>query len=66
VAAPGGSIWFAGIGDVWTRRFDIGAALAAVADDTSPVVLMTHNPDVFPQVPVRVALTLAGHTQAGR
>jgi uncharacterized protein len=66
VAAPGGSIWFAGIGDVWTRRFDIGAALAAVADDTSPVVLMTHNPDVFPQVPARVALTLAGHTHGGQ
>ena len=66
VAAPGGSIWLAGIGDVWTRRFDIGAALAAVADDTSPVVLMTHNPDVFPQVPARVALTLAGHTHGGQ
>ena len=66
VAAPGGSIWLAGIGDVWTRRFEIGAALAAVADDTSPVVLMTHNPDVFPQVPARVALTLAGHTHGGQ
>jgi uncharacterized protein len=66
VVAPAGSIWFAGIGDVWTRRSDIAAALAAVGDDTSPVVLMTHNPDVFPQVPARVALTLAGHTHGGQ
>ena len=27
---------------------------------------MTHNPDVFPDVPARVALTLAGHTHGGQ
>jgi predicted MPP superfamily phosphohydrolase len=30
------------------------------------VVLLTHNPDVFPFVPGRVALTLAGHTHGGQ
>jgi uncharacterized protein len=66
VATPGGAIWLAGISDVWTGRADIGAALAAVKDDSSPVMLMTHNPDVFPHVPRRVSLTLAGHTHGGQ
>ena len=55
-----GTVWIAGISDLWTGRHDVGAALATVDDDGMPVILMTHNPDVFPQVPARVALTLAG------
>jgi predicted MPP superfamily phosphohydrolase len=31
-----------------------------------PVLLLTHNPDVFPDVPARVTLTLAGHTHGGQ
>ena len=27
---------------------------------------MAHEPDIFPQVPERVALTLSGHTHAGQ
>jgi predicted MPP superfamily phosphohydrolase len=30
------------------------------------VLLLTHNPDIFPQVPERVTLTLAGHTHGGQ
>jgi predicted MPP superfamily phosphohydrolase len=30
------------------------------------VLLLTHNPDVFPTVPGRVALTIAGHTHGGQ
>ena len=59
-------MWFAGISDLWTGRHDIAAALAVVDDDAKPVVLMTHNPDVFPDVPPRVALTIAGHTHGGQ
>ena len=58
--------WLAGVSDLWTGRHDITAALAAATDDGSPVILMTHNPDVFPEVPARVALTLAGHTHGGQ
>jgi predicted MPP superfamily phosphohydrolase len=58
-------IWIAGVGDLWTRRADVGAALAPVPAG-EPVVLLTHNPDVFPRVPARVALTLAGHTHGGQ
>jgi hypothetical protein len=31
-----------------------------------PVILMVHEPDIFPRVPPRVALTLAGHTHGGQ
>jgi uncharacterized protein len=31
-----------------------------------PVVLLVHEPDIFTQVPDRVALTLAGHTHGGQ
>ncbi|MGB2714791.1 MAG: metallophosphoesterase [Vicinamibacterales bacterium] len=66
LATPAGAVWFAGISDVWTGRHDIAAALSAVKDDGAPVILLTHNPDVFPDVPDRVALTLAGHTHGGQ
>ena len=65
VATAAGPIWIAGISDLWTGRPDVAAALAAVTDD-APVILLTHNPDVFPDVPPRVALTVAGHTHGGQ
>jgi predicted MPP superfamily phosphohydrolase len=57
--------WVAGLGDLWTRPVSIPGALARVPDD-EPVLLLTHNPDVFPDVPARVTLTLAGHTHGGQ
>jgi len=62
----GGPLWIAGISDTWTGRHNISVALSAVADDDAPVILLTHNPDVFPDVPDRVSLTLAGHTHGGQ
>jgi predicted MPP superfamily phosphohydrolase len=63
---PIGPLWVAGISDLWTGPHDLSAALGAVADDGAPVLLLTHNPDVFPAVPARVTLTLAGHTHGGQ
>jgi predicted MPP superfamily phosphohydrolase len=63
---PAGDLWLAGVSDLWTGRHDIAAALAATADDAAPVILLTHNPDLFPDVPDRVTLTLAGHTHGGQ
>jgi predicted MPP superfamily phosphohydrolase len=63
---PAGPVWIAGVSDPWTGRHDLAAALSAVEDDGAPVVLLTHNPDVFPAVPERVAITLAGHTHGGQ
>jgi uncharacterized protein len=63
---PAGPLWVAGISDLWTGRHDVAAALSSVNDDGAPVILLTHNPDVFPAVPDRVSLTLAGHTHGGQ
>jgi len=30
------------------------------------VIALTHNPDIFPNVPQRVQLVLAGHTHGGQ
>jgi predicted MPP superfamily phosphohydrolase len=46
-------------------RDDIPKTIA-VLDDDSPAILMAHEPDVFPDVPDRVALTLSGHTHGGQ
>jgi predicted MPP superfamily phosphohydrolase len=61
-----GPLWIAGVSDWWSGRHDIRGALAAVTDSTAPVLLITHNPDLFPEVPARVLLTLAGHTHGGQ
>lgn len=44
---------------------DLAGTLAQVIDD-APIVLMVHEPDIFPKVPARVSLTLAGHTHGGQ
>jgi predicted MPP superfamily phosphohydrolase len=59
------AFWLAGVGDFWEGRHDVHAALAEVTDST-PVLLFTHNPDLFPEIPARVSLTIAGHTHGGQ
>ena len=44
---------------------DLPGTLAQVTDD-APVILMAHEPDIFPEVPARVSLTLSGHTHGGQ
>ena len=38
----------------------------ALKNTSSPVILISHSPDVFPEVPSSVLLTLAGHTHGGQ
>ena len=35
-------------------------------DEENPVILLSHTPDVFPEVDERIELTLAGHTHGGQ
>lgn len=65
VERGGKSFWVVGIADLWTRKPDIAGGLGQVEGD-DPVLLITHNPDIFPGVPARVSLTLAGHTHGGQ
>jgi len=57
--------WITGVSDLLRAPHDLHAALAMVTDD-APILVFTHNPDLFPEVPARVALTLAGHTHGGQ
>jgi predicted MPP superfamily phosphohydrolase len=57
--------WVAGLGDLIKREADLEGTLAQVPPD-APVLLFSHNPDVFPRVPASVALTLSGHTHGAQ
>jgi predicted MPP superfamily phosphohydrolase len=61
-AAP---LWLAGVADARERGADVAGTVARVPEDAA-VLLLTHDPDVFPHVPPRVALTVAGHTHGGQ
>lgn len=56
-------IFIAGVEDLTTGTPDIQKALK---DTASPTILITHSPDIFPNVPQNVNLTLAGHTHGGQ
>ena len=58
-------LWLAGIADAASRAPDVSLTLRRVRDE-APVLALTHSPDVFPHVPARVSLTLAGHTHGGQ
>jgi hypothetical protein len=59
------AFWLVGIGDFWEGAPDVDGTLGSVPPG-APVLVLTHNPDVFPDVPDRVALTIAGHTHGGQ
>ena len=65
-AAPvGDGLWLAGVGDYRIRGARVDRALMPVPEG-APVLLLSHDPDAFPDVPERVSLTLAGHTHGGQ
>lgn len=55
----------AGLADFTSRRADVHATLRDVPADR-PILLLSHDPDAFPQIPARVSLTVAGHTHGGQ
>ena len=61
----GKSFWLVGLADVWTRPQHISETIAKTPPD-STVIAITHNPDIFPSVPQRISLLLAGHTHGGQ
>lgn len=61
----GVDLWLVGLADFWEGRPDVEAAVGLVPP-SGRIVAFTHNPDLFPQVPQRVSLTLAGHTHGGQ
>ena len=64
-SARAGDFHVAGLADLRCRRPDLPSALADIPPD-APAILLSHDPDVFPYVPDRVALTLSGHLHGGQ
>ncbi|TMV06351.1 metallophosphoesterase [Ruegeria sediminis] len=67
-------LWLAGLGDQLALRRsngrligvdDLPGTMAKIPED-APAILLAHEPDIFPKVPERVALTLSGHTHGGQ
>jgi len=56
-------VYIAGIEDLQTRNPDITSAMEHTS---SPLIMLTHTPDMFPKIPDNVFLTLAGHTHGGQ
>jgi uncharacterized protein len=67
VPLPGSNerIWLAGIADDTTRDPDPHGTFRTIPAGAA-VVALTHDPAVFPDIPDRAALTLAGHTHGGQ
>jgi len=72
----GQDFWIAGLADQLALRpgkgrsafeglDDLDGTLAKVSDH-APIILLAHEPDIFPNVPWRVSLTLSGHTHGGQ
>jgi uncharacterized protein len=74
----GKGFWIAGLGDQiallpgkkfsrkrWAGVDDLKGTLNKIVTD-EPVILLAHEPDIFPNVPDRVSLTLSGHTHGGQ
>lgn len=78
LSKDGHAFWLAGLGDqiAFIDRAKQGAARFRGVDDLrgtlrkatddAPLILLAHEPDIFPAVPDRVALTLSGHTHGGQ
>lgn len=60
-----GPVWIAGISDDTTRKPDPVGTLRRIPA-AEPVIVFTHDPAIFPDVPERGALTVAGHTHGGQ
>ncbi|GEO98057.1 metallophosphoesterase [Methylobacterium haplocladii] len=69
----GRPFWVAGLADQQPFKplrdmrslADIPGTLAKITDD-APAILMAHEPEIFPTIPDRFALTLSGHTHGGQ
>ena len=70
----GQRVWLAGTASsvairLGRRRFqgldNLPATLSRIPEG-EPVILLAHEPDIFPRVPPRVALTMCGHTHGGQ
>ena len=62
-----GSLVIGGVDDDFTGHDDVSATYAAMANFPNATrILLTHSPDVVPDLPAPVLAVLAGHTHCGQ
>ena len=61
----GTHFWLVGISDFLEGPHDVRKAVSQIAD-RAPILMFTHNPDVFPTISSRSSLLIAGHTHGGQ
>lgn len=71
VVIKGQTLYIAGIEDMMTGSPDINEALDGIGvnqngEYNDPVIMLSHTPDMFPKMPYKITLTLAGHTHGGQ
>lgn len=58
-------LFLAGVDDLWQGKADLGAALAG-KPGAGATLLVSHNPDLLPDLTPGVGLVLCGHTHGGQ
>lgn len=61
----GKPVWIGGLADLIERVPDIEKTFNKIKSDNS-ILLLSHNPDVFPFIPAKASLIIAGHTHGGQ
>lgn len=65
VQLGGCRFWLAGLGDLLEGTPDVAGTFARIPV-AAPVIALTHEPALWPQLPASTALTVAGHTHGGQ
>jgi uncharacterized protein len=63
--ARGTSLWLVGLADLWTQPQHIEETFSKVPEG-APSIAIAHNPDIFPRLPKRLPLLIAGHTHGAQ
>lgn len=65
VDLAGQMLWVVGLADAIMRTPDVTTPFSLVPE-SAPLIVLTHDPDVFPKLPERPLLALAGHTHGAQ
>lgn len=61
-----GPLVIGGVDDDYTRHANLAKTYAAMDRLSGPRIILTHSPDIVPDLPSPVALVFAGHTHCGQ
>ncbi len=65
-AFTAGPLRIGGVDDAFTDKDDVTATLRAMRSGPGSRLILTHSPDIAPEIPRDVTLLLAGHTHCGQ